>query len=470
MALYRALKIRSSTAPQSRRLSGTALGIQHIQQCRRGSVSCVVRSGLTDSGPGKMQPCDSSPTGQGLPSWYIERQKQRFGTRIVQQQVGVLQERVQANAERDRVRHLVQAQNSQFDLGIFREEAKRRFYGHDTGERNVGMRSHVRALYRHEARSERLGRCSLQLETRIGAGDYLSLYVRKASVEFDAASTHHARTRLGGPIVYRSISSAEALEVRCDDRVLQTIPRDYVERASQEYYQRSNQGVDPVPCAELSGQNLSAFQRQSRAISRLDSSAAVLPVNHRSSLDVLAYREKAKERHERWLANEKGRSDETRGFIQGATECKYEMDLVSKGDEEAVRKYYSSRPDELYKRKQSRRFAQYRRIRIEQERLENNTVKSAEAGMRKRRALEMDRLRTYEEDHGGFRHYRYSNDNTAFAYCSTITQNHARRGDMIEKYSQEAGKEVSSVDSFQRAQLLAEQLPMFHTRVMNRFR
>jgi len=127
---------------------------------------------------------------------------------------------------------------------------------------------------------------------------------------------------------------------------------------------------------------------------------------------------------------------------------------------DAVSAIYCNRPDEIYRRVSSKRFARYRRSKTD--------VEIAEAEMCRRRGA--DRLHTA----------RGVNDPTvmvfdggehAYAFSSRISEAPRLRGRMVRKYTSAAPQPlVARPEGVERAIEFAENAPMFHTRVMDRFR
>ncbi|CDF77443.1 unnamed protein product [Chondrus crispus] len=140
---------------------------------------------------------------------------------------------------------------------------------------------------------------------------------------------------------------------------------------------------------------------------------------------------------------------------------------VAVGDTfEEVRKRYAGRPDELYRRKTARRFARWRRQKLEREAELSRTASRAESEMKRRRGY--DHLLTDRRaGDSSFAPFLYELEGNAYAFSSKITEAPKLRKVMIDKYSARDGATVT--DGWERAQQVAEQNPLFHTRVMNRF-
>eukprot|EP00184_Porphyridium_aerugineum_P004800 CAMPEP_0184703428 /NCGR_PEP_ID=MMETSP0313-20130426/27767_1 /TAXON_ID=2792 /ORGANISM="Porphyridium aerugineum, Strain SAG 1380-2" /LENGTH=342 /DNA_ID=CAMNT_0027164191 /DNA_START=104 /DNA_END=1129 /DNA_ORIENTATION=- len=106
---------------------------------------------------------------------------------------------------------------------------------------------------------------------------------------------------------------------------------------------------------------------------------------------------------------------------------------------------YRNLPDEIYRRKSSKQFAIYRRVRLQMEKEEASRLKQAELAMAMSRAKKSDHLRTYERHSAGdhsFRTMMFSNENTTYVYTNSITVNHSKREEMIQKYLTRQGEEL----------------------------
>jgi len=135
-----------------------------------------------------------------------------------------------------------------------------------------------------------------------------------------------------------------------------------------------------------------------------------------------------------------------------------------------VEELYCGLPDEVYKRKQSKKFAVYRRQKLQSERIAADRVRLAECGLRKSRGKQNDHIGTNNAyGNNGFRPFLFNNEHTTFAYTSSITQNHKHRENMIRKYVELGSSAEQEQNALIAAQQLAREKPMFHTRVMNRF-
>lgn len=133
---------------------------------------------------------------------------------------------------------------------------------------------------------------------------------------------------------------------------------------------------------------------------------------------------------------------------------------------EQVLRIYASKPDELYRRKTARKFARWRRKRreLEIERLADEA--NAENEMKRRRGHDQ-LLTTREARDSSFAPFLFQSKSHAYAYSTKITKAPALRKAMIEKYSTSNAALVP--DQWELAQRKAETMPLFHTRVMNRF-
>lgn len=134
---------------------------------------------------------------------------------------------------------------------------------------------------------------------------------------------------------------------------------------------------------------------------------------------------------------------------------------------EAVHKLYAGKPDEIYRRKMSRRYAVWRRKQRQIQLAESQKLAKAEHVMRDSRGV--DQLMTHRHvDDCSFAPFLFDLESRAYAFSSRITEAPKLRNVMLQKYSAlEAGEDAT--DSLKTARLAAEVNPLFHTRVMNRF-
>lgn len=137
------------------------------------------------------------------------------------------------------------------------------------------------------------------------------------------------------------------------------------------------------------------------------------------------------------------------------------------GSFEETRRRYAGKPDEMYRRKNSRKFASWRR-RMQELRLATaKRAENAETNMRATRGY--DQLQT-QRSYGDrtLAPFLFQSDTHAYAYSSRISEAPKLRKVMIEKYST-LTTVGSAVDPYRKAVEAAENSPLFHTRVMNRF-
>lgn len=158
----------------------------------------------------------------------------------------------------------------------------------------------------------------------------------------------------------------------------------------------------------------------------------------------------------------------TRGYAQHVARCMARQGLSSKrrvyaalDTAASVRAIYAGLPDELYRRRTGRRYGRWRRTVGA-----TGPLEKAEAEMARRRGH--DRLRTssapdspttFEFDGGA-----------EYAFSTRITAAPRLQAAMMAKYNSPAPRPLVQVDARARAVAFAEQRPMFHTRVMDRFR
>lgn len=156
---------------------------------------------------------------------------------------------------------------------------------------------------------------------------------------------------------------------------------------------------------------------------------------------------------------------------------------------EAVRRKYAGKPDEIYRRKNSKRYAAWKRRVQDMAKASQSRVQSAEHKMRSSRGY--DQLLT-QRSYGdtSFAPFLFDTESHAFAFSSKISEAPKLRKVMLDKYtsSDERNKKYTLescttstatngdacpqhqvVDSLQKAHVAAQTNPLFHTRVMNRF-
>lgn len=133
---------------------------------------------------------------------------------------------------------------------------------------------------------------------------------------------------------------------------------------------------------------------------------------------------------------------------------------------DAVRIRYQGKPDELYRRKTSKKFAAWRRRMRDADLIVSRHESNAEHKMKISRGY--DQLLT-QRSYGdtSFVPFLYETDSHAYAFSSRISDAPKLRKAMIDKYSAKDTNE--QVDLLQKAHIAAETNPLFHTRVMNRF-
>lgn len=135
---------------------------------------------------------------------------------------------------------------------------------------------------------------------------------------------------------------------------------------------------------------------------------------------------------------------------------------------EEVRRRYAGKPDERYRRRMGRRYASWRRVREEREREMERREMVAEMEMKRRRGY--DQLLTGRvEGDASCVPFLYELRSCAYAFSSKISEAPKLRKVMVDKYSKLEGTREKGVDGWEQARLVAENNPMFHTKVMNRF-
>lgn len=134
---------------------------------------------------------------------------------------------------------------------------------------------------------------------------------------------------------------------------------------------------------------------------------------------------------------------------------------------EEVKKRYTGKPDEIYKRKTARKFARYRRKRREEEEKMHKTCNRAEAEMKRRRGHD-HLLTTRKNGDSSFAPFLFQLESNAYAFSSKITEAPKLRKAMLSKYSTK-DESYGKANGWDKAQEAAEANPLFHTRVMNRF-
>lgn len=158
---------------------------------------------------------------------------------------------------------------------------------------------------------------------------------------------------------------------------------------------------------------------------------------------------------------------------------------------EAVRRKYAGKPDEIYRRKNSKRYAAWKRRVQEMAKASQSRVQSAEHKMRSSRGF--DQLLT-QRSYGdtSFAPFLFDTESHAFAFSSKISEAPKLRKVMLDKYASsdkrnkkytletcatsstamnasKGSPQHQVVDSLQKAHVAAQTNPLFHTRVMNRF-
>ena len=124
---------------------------------------------------------------------------------------------------------------------------------------------------------------------------------------------------------------------------------------------------------------------------------------------------------------------------------------------------YRGMPDELYRRRHGRAFARWRR-----QQREADAVARAEAEMARRRGS--DRLHTQRSETDA-RPFAFDGGEHAYAYNTRITEAPRLRAQMVRKYASPAPQPlVPGLQGREKALQFADSAPMFHTRVMDRFR
>lgn len=134
---------------------------------------------------------------------------------------------------------------------------------------------------------------------------------------------------------------------------------------------------------------------------------------------------------------------------------------------ESVRLLYDGKPDEIYRRKTSRRYALWRRKQRNLQTKESHIVAMAQRAMRDSRGH--DQLLAHRKtDDRSFAPFLFDHQSGAYAFSSRISDAPKLRNAMLQKYS-ELDIVEESASSLETARLAAEANPLFHTRVMNRF-
>jgi hypothetical protein len=133
---------------------------------------------------------------------------------------------------------------------------------------------------------------------------------------------------------------------------------------------------------------------------------------------------------------------------------------------ESVLAAYGGLPDEVYRRKHSKRYAVFRRQEKARAREEIRILASAEREMKRRRGHDLlltDRL-VGETD---FAPFLFDNANNCYAFSSKISDKKTMRAAMVQKYSTVIAD--SGMSGIELAEHHANTKELFHTRVMNRF-
>ena len=131
---------------------------------------------------------------------------------------------------------------------------------------------------------------------------------------------------------------------------------------------------------------------------------------------------------------------------------------------EDILRRYRSRPHELYRRRASKKFAAYRKRHL-------SNLDTANEMRKRRRATAPDRLMsTTENNHEkSATPFLYSNENLTWMYNDGWSTGGRRKG-MIKKYVEMKSSEIDeTLQSIEKAKSIAQNAPMFHTKVMNRF-
>lgn len=136
---------------------------------------------------------------------------------------------------------------------------------------------------------------------------------------------------------------------------------------------------------------------------------------------------------------------------------------------EDVKRIYSGKPDELYRRKTARKFATWRRKHREAEKERVYQELQAENVMKKRRGYDQI-LTSRTSGDASFAPFLFDLNNQTYAFSSKITEAPKLRKIMVDKYSAETSSSDGHVlNNWQKAHQAAENNPLFHTKVMNRF-
>lgn len=126
-----------------------------------------------------------------------------------------------------------------------------------------------------------------------------------------------------------------------------------------------------------------------------------------------------------------------------------------------VRRRYAGRPDELYRRKTSRRWSVWRRAAAARASDAERAVVDAEREMKRRRGAVAD-IGT-----SSFVGYGWDNEARVYQFCDKINGKKELRERMLRKYgTREDGAEIGPRE---KAEIMAQTKELFHTKVMNRF-
>eukprot|EP00188_Purpureofilum_apyrenoidigerum_P005844 Plantae.Rhodophyta-Purpureofilum_apyrenoidigerum.ctg809.p1 GENE.Plantae.Rhodophyta-Purpureofilum_apyrenoidigerum.ctg809~~Plantae.Rhodophyta-Purpureofilum_apyrenoidigerum.ctg809.p1 ORF type:complete len:364 (-),score=58.21 Plantae.Rhodophyta-Purpureofilum_apyrenoidigerum.ctg809:374-1444(-) len=126
-----------------------------------------------------------------------------------------------------------------------------------------------------------------------------------------------------------------------------------------------------------------------------------------------------------------------------------------------VKALYAGKPDEIYRRKSSKKFAIYRRLKLAQESHERQLHHRAEINMLRQREREGDRIRAERDTLNPF---LFCNGKNTFAYCSKLSEAGRHKEILVKKYLA-----VPTVTAVPDAVDVLTSKPSFNLRVMNRF-
>jgi len=307
-----------------------------------------------------------------------------------------------------------------------------------------------------DVNARKVGQCSQTRENYLMQRTYV-----------DVASQKYAFWKENGYTITKSRSRAypgtdkACVDQRTEQSTFATMPKDYVELAAARFKrQREVHSRADDLTLDTDASKSTRFNQSFRAWSGNDSKENE-PYDCVYPEILRAYVEQARVNYRAYISDSSFRSGQLSPLSTAP---------MSRSEELSVCELYGGSPDEVYRRKSSKKYAAYKRMVREREAEEASRLGRAEAHRRRVLQRQGDRLRTTEHSEQGFRTMRFCNENTAYAFSASITQNHKHRDSMIGKYLHSAQHEKApEKDSFEIAEECARTKPMFHTRVMNRF-